>query len=165
MCMKYVNAIATCFSFIEKENGVLTLVAPFDGIKAEENEKKEPFLKEFSIQTQIDIRGTATEERKKENPLESGVTLDFIIRLTKCSPDTSQQMGYDLDTFSLNLDEKKKNNEISRACFDFLTYSRNTKITNFKLPHGRGNYVIKILIKKSQDSDYTIQSMTKLTIS
>ena len=112
--------------------------------------------------TNIDFLGTNNEEHKNENPLESKRTLDFIIRITTC--DNKQNIGYDIDSFSVDLREMRKTNQINRACFDFLNYTRTTKIDNLDLPGGTGKYVIKVLVKDSEEKDYTIQTMSQLMI-
>ena len=54
--------------------------------------------------------------------------------------------------------------QVCKACFDFLNYTRTTKIDKIELPGGSGKYVIKILIKDSEDQNYTIQTMSQLVV-
>ena len=164
MCMKYVNASARCYKCITSvENNVVSYDIPFVSIK-HDNDITGISISEFAIVTSIDFLGTNNEAHIQENPLKSKRTLDFIIRLTKCSADDSKRIGYDLERFSINLAEMYATNQVSEACFDFLNYSRTTKIDKLELPGGVGKYVIKILVKDSEEKDYTIQTMSQLIV-
>lgn len=57
-----------------------------------------------------------------------------------------------------------KNGKVNTACFDFLNYTKITNVKKLNLPGGIGKYVIKILVKSSSEDEYSIQSMTQLTI-
>lgn len=163
MCMKYVNASAKCFKSITiAGNSVVSYDIPFTSIRHDDGVSMS--IGKFSVVTNIDFLGTANEEHKSENPLESRKTLDFIIRLTKCDTEKEKRLGYDLDSFSINLSDMYDNNQVSMACFGFLNYTRTTNIDRIALPGGTGKYVIKILIKDSLEDDYTIQSMSQLVI-
>lgn len=164
MCMKYVNASARCYKSIRiEENNVMSYDIPFISIR-HDNIGEQIVISKFVIVTSIDFLGTNNEEHKSENPLESRRTLDFIIRLTKCSSDGSKRIGYDLDRFSINLAELYEKDQVGKACFDFLNYTRTTNIDMIELPGGLGKYVIKILIKDSEDENYTIQAMSQLIV-
>ena len=163
MCIKYINATATCFKSVVIENEkIASFNAPFMSIKSIENERG-IFLDDFTVVTQIDFLGTNNPLHKIDNPLEQKKTVDFIVRLTKCVKEPSKRVAYDLDSFSINLadmDEK----QVDVACFGFLNYTRITNIKRLDLPGGNGKYVIKILAKISEDKEYSIQSMSKLII-
>lgn len=164
MCMKYINTTATCFKLVTMDNNkIIAYNAPFNSIKSIE-ENNELFLDKFSIVTQIDFLGTSSPEHKADNPLEMKKRIDFIIRLTKCDPIIENRLGRDLDCFTINLAEMYEKDQVDKACFDFLNYTRITNIDKIDLPRGTGKYVIKVLIKNSEDKEYSIQSMTKLLI-
>ena len=164
MCKKYVNASTRCYKSVTSvNNNVVSYDIPFTSIR-HVNDGAVTIVENFSIVTIIDFLGTNNECHKRSNPLECKRTLDFIIRLTKCSNDESKRIGYDLDCFSINLAEMYKANQFDRACFDFLNYTRTTNVDRLELPGGTGKYVIKILVKDSEEEDYTIQSMSQLTI-
>lgn len=164
MCMKYVNVAARCYKSIALvDNNVMSYNIPFTNIQHDVVDGQIA-VGSFVIITNVDILGTGKEEHKTENPLESGRTLDFIIRLTKCSNEEDKRIGYDLDHFSINLCEMYETGQVSRACFDFFNYTRTTNVDKVFLPGGKGKYVIKILIKDSEDENYTIQEMLPLTI-
>jgi len=91
-------------------------------------------------------------------------TIDFIIRLTKCNKLEEKRLGFDLDCFSINLKEMARCGQIENACFDFMNYTRITNIDQLDLPGESGKYVIKVLVKNSEDQTYTIQLMISLTI-
>ena len=164
MCMKYVNTTATCYkSVVVENNAIVAFNAPFDAIKAS-SENDTLYIDDFSIVTQIDFLGTNTNEHKIENPLEQNKVVDFIVRLTKCNKDDDKRIGSDLDKFSVDLGEMREKNLVTTACFDFLNYTRVTNVNRLELPGGPGRYVLKVLIKMSEDEEYTIQSMTSLNV-
>lgn len=164
MCMKYVNASARCYKSITSvENQVMSYDIPFVSIM-HDNDATGVAISKFAIVTNIDFLGTNNEAHKHENPLEAKRTLDFIIRLTKCSGDESKRIGYDLEHFSINLAEMYETNQVDKACFDFLNYTRTTKIDKLTLPGGVGKYVIKVLVKDLEEKDYTIQAMSQLFV-
>ena len=162
MCMKYINATAACFKLVSMDNNkIIAYNAPFSNIKSVE-ENNALFIDNFSIITQIDFLGTGNAENKMENPLEMKKTVDFII--TKCDALEENRLGRDLDCFSINLAEMYEKKQVDKACFGFFNYTRITNVDKLDLPKGIGKYVIKVLIKLSEDREYTIQSMTKLII-
>lgn len=164
MCMKYVNASARCYKGITiTENKIISYDIPFTGIK-HDSDGDTLSISKFSVVTNIDFLGTNNDVHKSENPLECQRTLDFIIRLTKCSADKEKRIGYDLDHFSIDLADLYRNNQVHMACFGFLNYTRTTNIDKIQLPGGLGKYVIKVLIKDSQENEYTIQSISQITV-
>ncbi|MBD5469102.1 MAG: hypothetical protein HDR21_13250 [Lachnospiraceae bacterium] len=165
MCKKYVNASARCYKSITSvDNNVMSYDIPFTNIR-HDDEGDKIVINKFAIVTTIDFLGTNNENHKAENSLESKKTLDFVIRMTKCSEIETEQIGYDIDRFSINLAEMYEKDQVSMACFGFLNYTRTTNIDKLELPGGTGKYVIKILIKYSEDATYTIQSMFQLFVS
>ena len=164
MCKKYVNASARCYKSITSvDNNIISYDIPFTSIR-HDNEGDGISIGEFAIVTNIDFLGTNNELHKGENVLESKKILNIIIRLTKCSSDDSKRIGYDLDCFSINLAEMYSTDQINKACFDFLNYTRMTLIDKLDLPGGIGKYVIKVLVKDSEEKDYTIQTMSQLIV-
>lgn len=164
MCMKYINTTATCFKSVTMEKDkIISFNAPFQCIKASDGNDG-LMIDNFYIVTQIDFLGTNCEEHKMENPLEQKRTIDFIIRLTKCDRFEEQRIGVDLDSFSIDLGEMYEEEQVDLACFGFLNYTRIINVSDLDLPGGTGKYVIKVLVKDSDDKEYTIQSMTQLTI-
>lgn len=164
MCMKYVNANATCFkSVVMDGDKIISFNAPFEVIKST-NKADAIYIEDFSVVTQIDFLGTSDSDRKMENPLEQKKTIDFIVRLTKCTRSEEGRLGFDLDSFSVNLEDMYKKNQVNTACFDFLNYTKVTNVERLALPCGTGKYVLKVLIKASEEKEYSIQSMMQLTI-
>ncbi|MCM1246367.1 MAG: hypothetical protein NC293_12065 [Roseburia sp.] len=162
--MKYVNANTTCFkSVIMDGDKIVSFNAPFEVIKAT-NIDNTLFIEDFSLVTQIDFLGTSDSEHKMENPLEQKKTVDFIVRLTKCTRKEEDRLGFDLDSFSIDLEDIYKKEKVDTACFDFFNYTKITNVKRLDLPCGDGKYVIKVLIKGSEEEEYSIQSMTQLTI-
>ncbi len=163
MCMKYVNATAACYKSILMENkSIMSLNAPFNEIQSVDSVGI-PCI-DFFVATQIDFLGTNKEEHKKESPLEQKKKIDFIIRLTKCDSEEVNRICSDLDSFSIDLAEMNEKEQVSVACFGFVNYMRMTKVEKLPLPAGTGKYVLKILIKESESDEYTIQSMSKVTV-
>lgn len=164
--MKYINAVASCYKSISNDkDSILSFNAPFEVMKAVTDEDGLS-TDDFTIVTQLNFLGTSKEKHIEENPLEQGKTLDFIIRLTKCDKSEENRLGFDVDKFSIDLNEMKKKKLAEMACFGFLNYTRMTKIDKLSLPAGQGKYVIKILVKYAEDNDskYQIQAMSGLTI-
>ena len=164
MCKKYINATAACFKSVTIENDkIISFNAPFNSIQSTTNAGLLA-VDNFSVITQIDFLGTNDKTHANLNPLVQRKTIDFIIRLTKCNKSEEKRLGFDLDNFSIDLEEMSKRGQIENACFDFMNYTRITNIDQLDLPGGAGKYVIKVLVKDSEEPTYTIQSMTSLTI-
>lgn len=164
MCMKYVNTITNCFKSVSKENNcIVSFNAPFESIIATIKDGQSS-INDFVVLTLVNILGTGDESKIVDNPLSNKKTIDFIIRLTKCDANEENRIGYDLDRFSINLADMDEKKQIDHACFEFFNYTRMTNVDHIPLQGGVGKYVIKVLIKDSEQEEYTIQSMTKLTI-
>lgn len=70
MCMKYINANATCFkSVVMDGNKIVSFNAPFELIKSTEIDGV-LYIEDFSLVTQIDFLGTSDPAHKQNNPLE-----------------------------------------------------------------------------------------------
>ena len=164
MCMRYVNAVTTCYSSMNTSNdNILSFNMPVNGVDVKDRDV--PQIDKLIVLCQFNFLGTSDPQKKEFSVLENKDKIDIVIRLTKCSKDPSQRLGYDLDSFSLDFNKIYQENQQQTACFDFYDYMRIINVTNLPLPHGTGKYVIKTLIKKSNEPNYTIQSMTNLTIS
>lgn len=167
MCMRYVNVTARCFDsvLIRDNDTIVSLSGPFDTINGE-RQNENVHIPGFYILTEIAIMGTAKDENKNINPVISGKTLNFTIRLTKCDKDPAKQIGIDLDKFSIDLktiDEKKL---LSHACYPFYNQLRVTKVNGVVFPEfDTGKYVLKVLVNDTGDhNDDVIQSMTSFTV-
>lgn len=163
MCMKYINVNATCYkSVVMDGDKIVSLNAPFEVIKSS-NADGTLFIGDFSMVTQIIFLGTSDSQHKQANPLEQKRTIDFKIRLTRCSKE-EERLCIDLDSFSIDLSEMYSDGKFSTACFDFFKYTQITNVKKINLDCGSGKYVVKVLIKDSEEKEYSIQSMTQLTI-
>lgn len=164
MCKKNVNAVIRCYKSVSTmDNHIMSYDIPFTSIKHDDVEDTMT-ISDFNIVTNIDFLGTNNIEHKKNNPLEKRKKIDFILRLTKCSSDESKRIGYDLDTFSIDMKEMYDSAQVNTACFDFLNCTRTTKVDSLGIPGGTGKYVLKLLIKYEDEKEYTIQAMTSLVI-
>lgn len=164
MCMRFVNAATICYKNVIIENSnIVSFDAPFSSIQST-NSGHSKVIGNFSMVTKIDFLGTENQEHKSQNPLEMKKKIDFIIRLTKCDYLEENRIGYDIDKFTIDLNDMYEKGQVDTACFDYFNYTRITNIEKLDLPGGAGKYVIKILIKNSEDSEYSIQSMTKLMV-
>lgn len=164
MCKKNVNAIIRCYKSITTvDNNIMSYDIPFKSIKHDTNSSIMS-VSDFNVVCQIDFLGTADDSHKKNNPLENKATLDFILRLTKCSSDESKRLGYDLDNFSIDLNQMYQASQVDTACFDFLNCIRTTRVDRLELPGGTGKYVLKLLIKDATEDEYSIQTMSSLII-
>ena len=159
MCMKYVNSVTTCYSSMNTSNdNIISFNMPVNGVSVANTEC--PSIDKLVLLTQFNFLG----KNKKFSVLDNEDCIDIIIRLTKCSKEPDLRLGCNLDEFSIDFAEIKRKNEQQTACFDFYDYMRITMVEDFKLPYGVGKYVIKVLIKKKNDSNFTIQSMTNLSV-
>ena len=166
MCMRYVNATARCFdSVLTRNNTILSLSGPFDTIKGV-MQGENVVVPCFSILSEIAIMGTSKEQNKASNPVESGKTLHFTIRLTKCDKDPEKQKGFDLEKFDIDLNALKEKNLLSVACYQFYNELRVTRVNGIAFPEfDTGKYVLKILVNDTNNpDDDVIQSMTAFTV-
>ncbi len=164
MCKKYVNVTVDCFGDIEScDLEPIVFKYPFDKIITDKVCDSYR-TKAFHLVTNINVLGTSDETKKKNNVLymDDG-KLDFIVRLTKCDPDTSKRSFYDLDEFQLNVKELRERNKVDGACFEFVNYSQITMVPPIDL-QVPGMYVIKVLIKEGKEKDYSVQFIKKLIV-
>ena len=163
MCMKYINATTYCYeSVVSLDEKPVSFNHPFNGVVATKHADGSFSIGGFKIVTQMSLLGTNTEENKSTNIIEQKGRLDAIIRLTKCDPNEKNQLGSDLDSFSI--DVQKMASQIDVACYQFMNYTRITEVSGIDLVAGIGNYVIKVLVKNADDSEYTIQTMSRLKV-
>lgn len=167
MCMRYVNATARCFdSVLTRDNDtIVSFSGPFDTIEGFIRDGK-MCVPSFSILTEIAVMGTAKKENQGINPVESGKTLHFTLRLTKCDKDPEKQMGLDLEKFDIDFRSLKENNSLSIACYQFYNELRVTRVNGIVFPvFDTGKYVLKVLVNDTGNpDDDVIQSMTAFTV-
>lgn len=175
MCMKYINAIVTPYASVlsTPSGGVVTLHAPLGSVRCRDIKDGKAILEDFAVVTDLNFLGTADETHKKENPLEQGKKIGFIIRLTKCSPDVNARKYVDLDSFVIDLAEVKDKGWASKACFDYYNYTHLTKMPEDIrwIPvdgEGRpmaGSYVLKVIVEDIDgDGKQSVQAMCPLQI-
>ncbi len=167
MCMRYVNATARCYDSVltRDNNTIVSFSGPFNRIEGEYHDGK-MCVPNFSILTEIAIMGTSKDENKPFNPVESGKTLHFTLRLTKCDKDPEKQMGLDLDKFDIDLNSLKESGRLSLACYHFYNELRVTRVKGIVFPEfDTGKYVLKVLVNETGNSnDDIIQSMTDFMV-
>lgn len=167
MCMRYVNATARCYDSVltRDNNTIVSFSGPFDRIVGKYHDGR-MCVPNFSILTEIAIMGTSKDENKPINPVESGKTLHFTLRLTKCDKVPEKQMGLDLDKFDIDLNSLKESNRLSLACYHFYNELRVTRVKGIVFPEfDTGKYVLKVLVNDTGNSDDDIiQSMTTFTV-
>ena len=159
MCMKYVNCTVQCF-----DKGVRNIFAPmtFSSIigSVESKEKNGSYyIDGFTINTFINIRGTG-DGNNPNNPLDMKKTLDFRIRLTKMDPDINNRLSYDLKNFRIDLSNQ---DIIKKACFPYVDIIDIIDVKGVSL-QSKGNYVIKVLIKESNESLFDVQMLHPFTV-
>ena len=167
MCMRYVNATARCYESVLTRDSktIVSFSDPFDSIKGNFQDGK-MCVPKFSILTEIRIVGTAKEENKAINPIESGKVLHFTLRLTKCDKNPKEQMGLDLEKFDIDLKSLRETNRLSIACYPFYDELRVTRVNGIVFPKfDTGKYVLKVLVNDTgSPDDDIIQSMTPFTV-
>lgn len=165
--MKYVNITTGCYNSITKlEDKIVSFNTPIVSLSSKDDVEGN-VIGGFFVVTQLSFLGTDKPEMKKENLLELRETVDIIIRLTKCDPDPQKRICFDLDEFTINFREEEKKGNIKTACFDFFNQTRITEVKKLTLPAKTGNYVLKVLIKKTSDpiEKTSIQSMNQVFVS
>lgn len=161
MCKKYINSTLSFFKSITMENQkILALNAPIDVVPIIEKNNKS-YIDEFIILIQTNILENS---KQINNPITDDEQLDFIVRLTKCSKNKNERLGYDLNKFTINIKELKDNNMLDKACFRFYNETRSITVSDIPLDVEEGDFVIKLLVKGKNDDDYSIQSMRKIRI-
>ncbi len=154
MCMKYINSNVQCFNLSTK--GLLGNVgfsSILDSVKSIQKEDKY-IIDDFSIVTFINIRGTKN-ENNMENPLNAKKKLNFRIRLTKLSENEDEQISYDLKDFDIDLSDESV---VKKACFKYIERIEITNVENLTLS-SNGAYVIKVLVKNSEEDLYDVQML------
>ena len=158
MCMKPLNVNTCCYKNVTtKDNKLVSFDQPFSGIVLNHTDEGKFTTGDFVVVTQINVMGTNQEDHKLDNPLEQRKSLDFIIRLTKRDKDPAKQIGVDLDAFTVNLQEQEA--AIERACYQFFNLTRVTRVKDFEVIGGPGNYIIKVLVKETESDKWIIQNM------
>lgn len=167
MCMKYVNAITRCYNSISQNDKgqILSFNNPFDTISGY-FESGHTFIRNFFIQIELTIMGTANEANKSENPISRRDVLHFTIRLTKCDSEPKKRLGIDIDKFDVNIGELEDKGLLSKACYPFYTCMRVINVKEIEFPtFDNGKYVLKILVRTTDNpEDDTIQSMSELKV-
>ena len=159
MCMKYINSNVQCFNLSTK--GLLGNVgfsSILDSVKSIQKEDKY-IIDDFSIVTFINIRGTKN-ENNMENPLNAKKKLNFRIRLTKLSENEDEQMSYDLKDFDIDLSDESV---VKKACFKYVERIEIINVENLTLS-STGSYVIKVLVKNSEEDLYDVQMLHPIYI-
>lgn len=175
MCMKYINAIVTPYAsaLSTPEGAIVTLHAPLGAVRCRDIKDGKAALEDFAVVTDLNFLGTTDEAHKKENPLEQGKKIGFIIRLTKCSSEVEGRKYVDLDSFVIDLAEVKDKGWANKACFDYYNYTRLTKIPEDIrwIPvdnEGRpmtGSYVLKVIVEEiGEGGKQSVQAMCPLQI-
>ena len=159
MCMKYVNSNIQCFDLASK--GLFGTIGLSDIIESVKSSQKDDkfVVGNFNIVAFINIRGTKS-ETNKNNPLDMGRKLNFRIRLTKLSETPEKQLSYDLKDFDIDLSDKSI---IKEACFKYVERIDVTPVKELQL-NDKGAYVIKLLVKDSDEELYDVQMLHPLYV-
>ena len=164
MCMKFVNAVISCYESVSTTDtkSIQSFNAPIDVITCSNLDVSTPIVTNLFMVTHISVRGTLKEADIPQNILCKDGSIDVILRLTKCDADESKRLYVDLDKFTINLAEERQKGNIKHACFDYYNHVHVSNITEFQLPAGTGNYVLKVLMCESGTDAFSIQSMSGL---
>lgn len=173
MCMKYINAIITPYASATINNGtILSLNAPLRTVRGIIGNDGKAYIKGFDVVTDLTFLGTANEAHYEVNPVQAGATIDVIIRLTRCAAKIEDRRYIDLDTFSVDLSQVRKDGKMEHACFDYYNHTRITRVADrIQLPDNEdgvpafGSYVLKVIVHiKGDPAEPTVQSITPLKI-
>lgn len=169
MCMKYVNAITTCYMSVDKDkdNNVISFNNPFIGVfgeKFEENNSTRYKLNKFYICLNATFLGTSDNEKIQESVLSSLDTIEVVIRLTKLSKQVEERDYIDLEKFTLNFKDLAEAKQLDLACFDYYSLNKVIEVNDLTVPVV-GKYVIKVIIRRQSDSSETVQNVSSFFVS
>lgn len=161
MCISNVNATAELIKSITNENEQRVFSMPFDTFLLNSGECS---IRNFHIMVNLTLMGTTNEENKRTNVVETNGILYVLIRLTRLSSDINNQLSVDLDRFSI--DVSSSDIVKMQACVPYVNYERLLKINELPLPESdpTGNYVLKVLVKTSQDTQWNVQSLSPVFV-
>ena len=163
MCMKYINATTRCYkSVIKNDNGqILSYGEPFVEIIGN-MVNGYAVIRNFVIQTEVSVLGTANPEHESENPISRKDKLHFTLRLTKCDPDETKRTGTDLASWEIDFKQLSEEKALSLACYPFYNKMFVTQVKEIEFPYfDTGKYVLKVLVRNTDNpEDDTIQSMS-----
>lgn len=169
MCMKNVNATSKLYDYVEfgdGETGNSIFQNQFDVIVAKFDENRHPYIGNFYVVSDINMLGTTSEADQSENIINAKKNVEFKIRVTKISSDANSQYSWNIDTFSIDLSEEGM---IHDACVPYANFTKVSKVTKIQLKPNDycGNYVVKILIRTSTNSNdnlWVVQSISHLSV-
>lgn len=175
MASKYINATTTPYHSvtIHKDSGaILSLNAPLIAINSVFDKAGRAYLPEFYVVTDMTFIGTSEEACLPENPLHNGKKIDVTIRLTRCSEDPNKTAYVDLDSFTIDLAQVRKDGQLKQACWEFYNYTRITKVGNGVIQLSEkedgtpayGPYVLKVIIQEGDDTPLFVQGITSMEI-
>lgn len=94
------------------------------------------------------------------NVVRAGRTFDCVVSLTTFGDCSDGSVCNELGSFSIELAEA---NVLQKEGGKFCDYSKIIDVGRLSLPAGIGDYIIKVLVKDSQEKDYmTLSARTIL---
>ena len=172
MCVPYVNAVVEPFfevQMTEESREVVSYSKPFDSLTLFKGDHEYPVLPGFKVVTKLNILGTAKPDKIPMNVLAHQGVLEFQLNLTKCADEVGDRKTAVLDAFVIDFRDSE-HLKLSKACFDYLNFSRITDVPTSEMTAGSGEYVLKLFARErpqegEPDAPFTIQSMAPLHIS
>ena len=165
-CMKYINVSTGCYESVSMtpDNRIISFNGPLKSIGCQKDNSNVWITDKFSIVTSIGFLGTNSDANKANNPLCTNETIIVTLRLTKCNQDIEKRVANDIDSFEVDLKHARDTEQVEKACFDYYNYMRITNVNGIPLEVGPGKYVLKVLLKRVNDTEPTIQAISTLII-
>lgn len=146
MCMKNVNASIMFCSEMEANNDeIKSLIGIYDGVvPARENNSY--YLDNFNVILNCSII-FEEQNRGRRDCLQLGEIYEYMVWLAH----VESGLGIPLYRFELQINQEN----LRTWCKDFYEFKRFLNFQRIDIPKGLGNYAVKLLIRKKDDSNET----------
>lgn len=152
MCMRNININTLVFSML---NDDMSSVCPFDFIVAEETPKG-LLIRDFNVLVLVSAIVSEKETDAYRCVLKNNV-YDVRVRITH----VGTNCGVDLDSYTLVFDDNSIH-DVRKLVFES---KRVIHVSDFLLPKGSGEYIIKVFIKHKDDDEWFTQSIYRFLVS
>lgn len=154
MCLRYVNAsIEACQRAAIAGNLFDGYARPFDHARVSKDEEGRWQCPAFDAVVRITILGTCHPEDNPDNPILKGKFLAFRLNMTQCHPDVEKRRTKVLTHFSVDLGEKKRNNELDTACYDYFPMTHIVHVNPLFLPAEADKYSLKLFVMEAEPTE------------
>lgn len=171
----YVNAIITPYAKVildGKTGAILSLTGPLNTLRTIVGRDGNACLQRFDTITDMTFLGTVGGVWVKDNPICCGRTIDVIIRLTRCSDKPEERVYIDLDCFSVDLAQARRDGKLSQGSMEFYSICRLSHFPelSIRLPSSSdgptfGLYELKVIVQERDTATpLTVQGISAVHI-